>query len=254
MPPPYRGVGFCIYCGVSEARSGPKGLSDEHIVPLCLGGKAILPKASCEACAAITSSFEGDCASTIFAPSRVNFHWKSRKRKKPTTMRAFTQSGNKTEAVDVPLAEDAGIVALPELGPPPALIGQSYGDGLWQHGINLFFSKADSYEKLDRLSRKKIMTTIIFDPDAFARTLAKIGHAYAIAEIGYGNFRTFLNDPILDKGVFAGNYVGSMLSNPGPSSNLHEVSLVRYGVNIVALVRLYASHNGPVYHVVVGYP
>jgi 5-methylcytosine-specific restriction endonuclease McrA len=31
----------CIYCGVSDGK-----LSDEHIIPLSLGGNMILPKAS----------------------------------------------------------------------------------------------------------------------------------------------------------------------------------------------------------------
>jgi hypothetical protein len=45
-------VGRCIYCGTTES------LSDEHVIPLGLGGRSILYDASCQSCANITSAFE----------------------------------------------------------------------------------------------------------------------------------------------------------------------------------------------------
>lgn len=48
----YDPVGFCIYCKSVD------GLEREHVLPLGLGGIAVLPKASCRACAAITGEIE----------------------------------------------------------------------------------------------------------------------------------------------------------------------------------------------------
>jgi 5-methylcytosine-specific restriction endonuclease McrA len=43
----FPGYGRCIYCG----STGP--LKDEHIIPLSLGGKAVIEAASCGDCEAI---------------------------------------------------------------------------------------------------------------------------------------------------------------------------------------------------------
>ena len=45
----YPGFGRCIYCG---SDGGTDGLRDEHIMPYCLGGNAVIEKASCKACEA----------------------------------------------------------------------------------------------------------------------------------------------------------------------------------------------------------
>ncbi|WP_217539485.1 HNH endonuclease, partial [Stenotrophomonas sp. GbtcB23] len=46
-------VGASIYCGATDGR-----LTEEHIIPKGLGGTLVLPQASCDDCAAITSLFE----------------------------------------------------------------------------------------------------------------------------------------------------------------------------------------------------
>jgi hypothetical protein len=61
----YEPVGQCIYCGST------KGLTDEHIFPKFLWGRAVLPKASCECCRRLTSAFELTCARFIFGRFRV---------------------------------------------------------------------------------------------------------------------------------------------------------------------------------------
>jgi 5-methylcytosine-specific restriction endonuclease McrA len=48
----YSNVNRCIYCGTLE------NLTDEHIIPYGLGGRSILPKASCSECSNITTNFE----------------------------------------------------------------------------------------------------------------------------------------------------------------------------------------------------
>lgn len=51
----YGPVGKCIYC----AAPPPAVLTDEHIIPLALGGEHLLLKASCKPCEKITGRFEG---------------------------------------------------------------------------------------------------------------------------------------------------------------------------------------------------
>ena len=49
----YPAVGRCIYCGATEPPLGARRFTDEHIIPLALGGNLILQEASCTDCAAI---------------------------------------------------------------------------------------------------------------------------------------------------------------------------------------------------------
>ena len=65
----YPGFGRCIYCG---SDGGTEGLRDEHIMPFCLGGNAIIEKASCKACEAITSYLDGYMGRRVFYELRVH--------------------------------------------------------------------------------------------------------------------------------------------------------------------------------------
>ena len=77
----YAAVGHCIYCG------GNKALSDEHIVPLGLGGRRVLPKSSCGECAKKTGAFERTCQRTMYGPLRMYYDLPSRRRKeRPATL------------------------------------------------------------------------------------------------------------------------------------------------------------------------
>jgi hypothetical protein len=65
----FEGVGFCIFCG-SDGHG--RGLRDEHIIPYCLGGKAIMQKASCAECEAITSYIDGYLGRRVFYDYRLS--------------------------------------------------------------------------------------------------------------------------------------------------------------------------------------
>jgi 5-methylcytosine-specific restriction endonuclease McrA len=81
LPPPrssqvkhYPGIGRCIYCGADD----PSLLTNEHVIPLSLGGVLIFDKASCERCNKITRHFETTVARTMFGPFRVKHNIKTR--------------------------------------------------------------------------------------------------------------------------------------------------------------------------------
>jgi hypothetical protein len=93
----------------------------------------------------------------------------------------------------------------------------------------------------------------------FARMLAKIGHSYAVAELGLGGFRSLLTDIILGKSANAPDLVGGDGSGtplPETELTLHDVYLQnceRNGiVYVLAAIRLFAFAGMPRYHVVVG--
>ncbi|MGE0742901.1 MAG: HNH endonuclease [Hyphomonadaceae bacterium] len=74
-------VDRCIYCLATDA------LTDEHIIPVSLGGLLILPKASCPRCQVVTTRFEQAVARHMYWPLRLRLGIEgSRKRKKPDAL------------------------------------------------------------------------------------------------------------------------------------------------------------------------
>jgi 5-methylcytosine-specific restriction endonuclease McrA len=62
--------GECIYCG---ALAKDVELTDEHIIPFSLGGKAVIREGSCRECARETAKLENEIAHKVlweFVPSR----------------------------------------------------------------------------------------------------------------------------------------------------------------------------------------
>ncbi len=69
-------IGVCSYCGELQ------GLSDEHIVPFGLGGKLVLKKSSCSACAKVTGILEQKLLRGHWWPQRIRAGLQSRTKHK----------------------------------------------------------------------------------------------------------------------------------------------------------------------------
>ena len=72
--------GACIYCGARGVK-----LTDEHVIPLSLGGFHILEGASCKECADITTKFERDVAREMWGDARNSYNAPSRRKKERKT-------------------------------------------------------------------------------------------------------------------------------------------------------------------------
>ena len=106
----YPPVGKCIYCG---SDGGAKGLSDEHMVPFSLGGDAVLPKASCAACATETSKIELYLARHIFHGLRSHVGAPSRKKSLPSTLSASISVGDHEGSYEFLAADQPFALMLP---------------------------------------------------------------------------------------------------------------------------------------------
>src|ERR1700693_5445244 len=78
IPVRYEAVGRCIYC----SSLGDPDLHDEHIIPDAIGGRYLLPKASCLACATITGAFEGRVISGLYGDARAYLRMRRGHRRK----------------------------------------------------------------------------------------------------------------------------------------------------------------------------
>jgi hypothetical protein len=88
-----------------------------------------------------------------------------------------------------------------------------------------------------------------------ARMLAKIGHGYAMAELGLGSFKPLLTDIILNRPpMHIGHYVGGLFGHMPKADDLHLITLSDFWRRnlVVVEVQLFADRELPVYVVVVG--
>ena len=71
-----------------------------------------------------------------------------------------------------------------------------------------------------------------FSIDHLGKMLAKIAHAFATAELGYGNFRPFLLDVILNRPpLYISHYVGGIRDvEPPLGGDLHEIEIDKTGL------------------------
>lgn len=112
---------FCIYCGAKDVV-----LTDEHIVPDGMGGKNILPKASCTDCQKIIHVFETYCQRTLLGNVRSFIGMKSSKKRPPQQPSALIipKDGGPPRRVFAPIEELPVQPFLPILPLPTEFFGQ----------------------------------------------------------------------------------------------------------------------------------
>ena len=244
----YLPVSCCIYCGKADVK-----LSNEHIIMYGLGGKEVLPKASCSNCARLTSQVEQFIAREMWGPFRVLTSIQSRNKQRSAEIGYLVRS---------PGATNFRKRLLP-VGNHPA----------WLHFPKMpereFFTKIpfetfDSWSQIynqevfKRWEGKRVHVGAI-DLQKFSLFLAKIAHSFACAEIGLSSFQPFLQAVILglhDKlSMFVDSYQHGL---PAEEDILHRQQMVdidRDGIKYKGVrLRLFANCGSPEYVVVVGTP
>lgn len=173
-------VGECIYCGSDD------GLSDEHVIPLSLGGNFVLPLASCTKCNAITSAFEGKVAGGFMRDARVVAGLPTRHRKKrPSHLPIQVNRDGQFEEVKVPADAFPAFVHLPLLSPPGLFEGRSGVAGVdVQQGFETIHFGKDPAAVARDLKTDSIRMTVNWDVTSFARLLAKAAYGFAVGSLG----------------------------------------------------------------------
>lgn len=172
-------VGFCIYCSAREQ------LSDEHVVPLALGGNLILPKSSCQGCAAITAAFEGRVLRGFMLAARAVGGFPTRRPKdRPAELAMQLVTGEEVNTVSLPLEEFPALLQLPLFEPPGIVVNRVATRGISICGIETIRFGKDPTEVLKDLGATTMRQTTDLDAISFARMLAKIGYSYAVGALG----------------------------------------------------------------------
>ena len=241
-------VDVCIYCGAEE------GLTDEHVVPYSLGGTWELKRASCTSCQKITSQLERKVSRGDFLALRTvgkfpSYHPKNR----PSELsQAYELNGQREEVVLPPHEHPAPFIML-TFAPPSILSGEAHTEVPHVSKVRVF-SRTGKVQQLGRDLGATGLTVGLPDRVLFARFLAKVALAYAVASPGLAAMKeVFVRDAILGRTNDVGRWVGCVTQEAFTSGvGLHEiVSIVREG-RVEVAVKLFSSMDTPEYRVVVG--
>jgi hypothetical protein len=251
----YSPVERCIYCGETQSKLG-----DEHIIAFALAGNLILPKASCKACEKITQRYELTVARQMFGNFRMRHHIQTRNpNQRPTHIKIGTVNPDGTPGqADVPVSQYPAPLFVYKFAEANMLLGlpPEVDDFQWVP-ISIF-----SKDELDAMHKKyqwDLKTSFKTVPVEFARMLAKIAHSYAVAELGIDAFHhnPMTLDVICNRTKNVSYTVGGRWevppAVPGAGhllSTVYQRTVPR--VLIVVQIRLFASLEMPIYHVVVG--
>lgn len=263
----YAAAGQCIYCGSLDE------LSNEHIVPYGLGGRWVLPKASCSSCAKVTGAFEGTCQRTILGPLRMHYDLPTRRpqnRPKTLPLKVMLRPGDEWSILQVDRDICPFLVLFPLLGLPDDVTG-SVTRGERDAKARTFWIRAASFADgiapgdpmsyLAELSKKLnvagIEPTATFTVPEFFRMLAKIAHSYSIAELGLDAFTPSLI-PLIRDGELSNSiqHIGGLSKAEPASRAVHEISHLEVGARprlVVVRVRLFAALEAPTYIVSAGW-
>lgn len=259
----YSAVNRCIYCGSIS------NLSREHIVPYALGGRWVLPRASCDACSRVTSAFERTCTRTILGALRMMYNIASRrKHERPRflPLLVMQRPGEEWSSIDVPQEEYPFLVALPFFAMPDELSGYTTGSGrggvtgkIWVRSASTSAGMRATLEGLcQRLKVAQVQPVGECRVHEFCLMLAKIAHSYSIAVIGNNSFVPFLPQVILKRNLDdRARYIGGLIQcEPDRPETLHEISFDHHTCGrsdlVSVRIRLFACLGAPTYFVVAG--
>jgi hypothetical protein len=251
----FHSPGRCIYCG---SDGGIAGLRDEHIIQYSLGGRTILPNASCAKCEGVTHALEGHFAYHYFDDIRWQQGFPSRRPKKdrPTTLPALI--GKDEIEVDLSFEDHPSMGFVLELPNPGIFRGVEPSDVFPQVTLSAFVAVPDLKDRMARLPDGAATWRGEVPIGPFVRSLAKIAQALAVGERGIDGFVPYLREYILTGEGPGAYYIGGTWGEPPLVAEplLHRLGTELLNHNgkelVVARIRLFAYAGAPLYTVVVG--
>lgn len=243
--------GACIYCGSRDVR-----LTDEHFLPLSLGGRHVIAKASCDNCADITKKFEQAVAREMWGDARIAYDAPSRRKSRRATHLLVVDAERTDRRVKVPYSDYPAAMVFYKMhragfleGLPAALDTSS----AWQFSVVMDEKRHAAFE-----AKYAFKPTVRFRhvPDSFGRLLAKIGYGQVLSSLDPSDFHEVCVQYILGKKHNLSYIVGGTHDVPTPEQLGYVLRTLAFGTPdrllLIAEVRLFANLHSPQYHVVVG--
>lgn len=253
----YAPVGRCIYSRDGASHSKPYDI--EHIIPLSMGGRRELPQASCRACARCINRFETRFFRGTMETAREHLGLRGRQKIRHRDRLPVTLLDGRT--VSVPMEVHPSALFFPKLAPPGFMMGMDPSNNIeWSMTVGVAPMSDDLHRRAARIGAPINMTRGIDALDCY-RQIAKIAHAFAVAELGLGGVASLLLNLIHgQEPMLAGYSVGSDPTIEPPSDKLHEIGFhpveaAADGQKFVGVrLRLFAFMKGsPTHYVLVGF-
>lgn len=251
-------AGACIYCGTTVGR-----LTDEHVVPKGLGGTLVLPHASCDDCARLTSQFEMRVLRGFLDRGRRALGIKGRKghkRTMPDTLpQTFIQADESTREVEVPWDDGVKVMHLPVFVLPAFLDPKRPMDPTVSQldimAVDTLHFGLGKGELVREYQAQGMRFEDRMDVWAFARMLAKIAHSYHVAVHGlFPLEQSPLVPIILGRRSDALNWIGTTSTDALPSGGqaLHLLQHLPLesddgGTGMAVRIKLFARDPTPTY-------
>jgi hypothetical protein len=236
-------------------------LTDEHIIPLALGGNLVLPKASCLDCAAvINKQIETPVLFKEWGYLRIKRQFPSRsKRRKGVSRREhITLTSRRGHPMRVPILDYSCPVPLYKFKEARILSGMPRGDDNYHWTMEMLSSAEEEERMLRKFPEWNRQHSFRAQPFEFARLLAKIAFSYTVAEYGLGGFTPLVHDLILGRSEdYFQTVGGTMEAQPAIPGGDHVINIkVLFRsptqARLIVDVRLFSQIRTPAYHVVVG--
>jgi hypothetical protein len=251
----YAPVGKCIYCGEIN-----NALSNEHIIPYALGGSLVLPRASCARHRNLTSVIERRVAQEMYGTYRDVQGVQTRHRKREEQRRNGTVVMNGTTFDDqpcevrVPIRELPGVHISIHLPVPQVLSGRPLTVGSLGSHVKAQSDPTILQRLLTKYNLKTISAEAHIQVETFLRVIAKIAHAFAVAEYGIEGFSPMLLPIINGESDHLIQYVGSETPEQAQSVEPLSISeLVHNGVVYLSVfISLHSFPQLPRYQVIAG--
>ena len=257
----YPGFGRCIYC---NSDGGKDGLHEEHLVPFCLGGNAVIENASCTACEKITSYLEGYLGRRIFYELRIHTDVQTRRPKdRPTHLKATIQVAGVLETREFPAKEQPFAVALPVWAGPGIIIERLPTMAFEQEGKFFFYYVPPALQAEQPFGQ--FVVDARSNTKTFARAMMKIAYCHAVARFGLDGFRKlFTRQIILGHYPYVSHFIGCNSRTPPKPETDNQMHTIQHGdlrvgrlKLLIMGVRLFASSGFqdkglPTYWAVVG--
>ncbi|HEY5801375.1 MAG TPA: HNH endonuclease [Burkholderiaceae bacterium] len=250
-PTKYTAKNYCIYCGITNVR-----LTDEHIVPLALGGQHILLQASCDACADITKKFEQDVARDLWGDARAAYGAPTRRKKERKKTQILHDPDGTAGPLEIPIWEYPGVFVFYTMSKAGLLNGIHRNNDRSRDWGLIAVTDDNRLEKLQARHPGRVTAHFRNVPDSFARTLAKIGYCQIMASLDIGDFSPLCLDLIFGKEKNISFVVGGNPNPVEPAGFGYQTATHLIGNSerrlLVSEIRLLANCHTPEYHVVVG--
>jgi len=246
----YEPANRCIYCD----RRGVT-LTKEHIIPFGLGGNWVLPKASCSKCQSIINKFEHPLQRGHFYPARVHLGFPSQ-HKDPRPEAFPVRFIDDQSVATVSLSDHPCVFNLLKFVEEPKILTGSEVSGKIEAGFWVYTFQPDLNVRVGKFSGRPVEPSAKMNGGQFVRLLAKIGYAFAAAELGQDGFTPLVRELILGEMATMDLLVGGLRDRLQPKDDFHDLWLSSYQTKqatyLIANVQLFASLQGPIYRVVVG--